>query len=333
MKRLLFWLTCLISVSAHAQTEFSSDTLTRPSALGRYRVGVVNGAAYLVPRTGNTIRIGNSAAVLSVAGKTGTVTLTKTDVGLGNVANLDATLRANHTGTQSASTISGLSTVATSGAYTDLTGKPTIPTLTSQLTNDAGFVSGSGAAAAAPVQTVAGRTGNVTLSKTDVGLSAVPNVDATARANHTGTQSAATITGLSTVATTGAYADLSGRPTFATVATSGAYSDLTGRPGLATSSVDGLMPATDKVRLYRWGLPKAIALTAAAHNSLITHSLGTDLGLSSPTIWVQFQQNGITDWNVGYTYVDSNSIRIVTPYNADGSRESFTGTVLIFVIP
>lgn len=39
-----------------------------------------------------------------------------------------------------------------------------------------------------------------------------------------------TITGLATVASTGAYADLSGRPSLATVATSGLYSDLTGIP-------------------------------------------------------------------------------------------------------
>jgi hypothetical protein len=39
-----------------------------------------------------------------------------------------------------------------------------------------------------------------------------------ARANHTGTQAATTITGLATVATTGAYGDLSGRPTLGTAA-------------------------------------------------------------------------------------------------------------------
>lgn len=38
------------------------------------------------------------------------------------------------------------------------------------------------------------------------------------RANHTGTQAAATITGLATVATSGAYADLSGKPTLGTAA-------------------------------------------------------------------------------------------------------------------
>lgn len=52
------------------------------------------------------------------------------------------------------------------------------------------------------------------------------------RSTHTGTQAASTITGLATVATSGAYSDLSGAPGLATVATSGAYSDLSGRPTL-----------------------------------------------------------------------------------------------------
>ena len=44
---------------------------------------------------------------------------------------------------------------------------------------------------------------------------------------------------LATVATTGAYSDLSGTPTLATVATSGAYSDLSGTPTLATVATTG----------------------------------------------------------------------------------------------
>jgi len=49
------------------------------------------------------------------------------------------------------------------------------------------------AAAAAPVQSVSGRTGSISITKSDVGLDNVPNTDATARANHTGTQTASTI--------------------------------------------------------------------------------------------------------------------------------------------
>jgi len=54
------------------------------------------------------------------------------------------------------------------------------------------------AAAAAPVQSVAGRTGTITLTKSDVGLVNVPNTDATARASHTGTQLASTISDFAT---------------------------------------------------------------------------------------------------------------------------------------
>jgi len=64
------------------------------------------------------------------------------------------------------------------------------------------------------VTSVAGRTGAVTLSTAD-------------------------ISGLATVASTGAYSDLTGAPTLATVATTGAYSDLTGTPTLATVATTG----------------------------------------------------------------------------------------------
>lgn len=46
---------------------------------------------------------------------------------------------------------------------------PTVPTKTSDLTNDSGFVNASGAAAAAPVQSVNGKTGAVELNAADVG--------------------------------------------------------------------------------------------------------------------------------------------------------------------
>jgi hypothetical protein len=49
--------------------------------------------------------------------------LTKGDVGLGNVPNIDATARANHTGTQTASTISDFNTAAQAAVASDLATK------------------------------------------------------------------------------------------------------------------------------------------------------------------------------------------------------------------
>lgn len=91
----------------------------------------------------------------------------------------------------------GAGTSSFSGAYDDLTGKPTIPsktsdldndsgfitnaaltpyaktadvpTKTSQLNNDSGFVDAAGASAAAPVQSVNTKTGAVVLTQDDIG--------------------------------------------------------------------------------------------------------------------------------------------------------------------
>ena len=49
----------------------------------------------------------------------------------------------------------------------------------------------------------------------------------------------ATASTLSTVATTGAYADVTGTPTLSTVATTGAYADVTGTPALAAVATSG----------------------------------------------------------------------------------------------
>lgn len=193
-----------------------------------YPVTSVNG------QTGDvTIDVGGDVA--SVNGKTGDVTLTADDVGalpdtteipsktsqLQNdsgyitadgapVQSVDGqtgavTTNAVKTTAQSltdaqkaqARTNIGAGTSSFSGAYDDLTGKPTIPsktseldndagfitdaalepyaktadvpTKTSQLNNDSGFVDAAGASAAAPVQSVNTKTGVVVLTQDDVG--------------------------------------------------------------------------------------------------------------------------------------------------------------------
>lgn len=83
-------------------------------------------------------------------------------------------------------------------------------------TSVAGLLSSSDKSKLDSVQT--GATANAT------------NAELRNRATHTGTQPAATITGLATVATSNDYGDLDNLPSLATVATSGSYNDLTDTP-------------------------------------------------------------------------------------------------------
>ena len=141
--------------------------------------------------------------------------------------------------TQAASTITGLAIVATSGNYSDLNGKPTIPSKTSQLTNDSGYITGVA-------------WGDVTGKPT----SFTP-------ASHT--QAASTITGLATVATSGKYSDLSGKPTIPT-----AVSELTNDSGYLTTV--GWADVTDKPTTF----------APAAHNQA-SNTITALTGYSKPS--------------------------------------------------
>jgi hypothetical protein len=91
--------------------------------------------------------------------------------------------------------------------------------------------SASGFMPAASVTKLNGIATGATANSTDAHL--------LSRANHTGQQAATTITGLAAVATSGAYTDLSGRPTLATVATTGSYTDLSNRPTFSLVATSG----------------------------------------------------------------------------------------------
>ena len=89
--------------------------------------------------------------VTKVNGQTGVVTINKTSVGLGNVANVLQYSASNPPPYPVTSVNSQTGAVTIS-----------VPTKTSDLNNDSGFVNAAGAAAAAPVQSVNGATGAVT---------------------------------------------------------------------------------------------------------------------------------------------------------------------------
>ncbi|GFG83400.1 hypothetical protein [Mycolicibacter algericus] len=96
-----------------------------------------------------------------------------------------------------------LPAVATSGSYNDLDDKPSIPAPVTALTDLDTTV--TGAQLNADHAKLTGVAEEATKNATDAQLRA--------RSSHTGTQSAATITGLADVATSGSYDDLDDKPT------------------------------------------------------------------------------------------------------------------------
>ncbi len=106
---------------------------------------------------------------------------------------------------------SDLKTVAFSGSYNDLSNRPSIPSKTSDLTNDSGFIT------SVPVTSVAGKTGAVTLSKSDVGLGNVGNFKAVSTVasqglTNTEKSNARNNIGAGTSNFSGSYTDLSNKP-------------------------------------------------------------------------------------------------------------------------
>ncbi len=128
---------------------------------------------------------GGSGAVNSVNGQTGDVVLTASDVGALPDTYVAPVTSVNGmtgdvviSGGGAVDSVNGQTGVVVLDA-TDVGALPdttVIPDSTSDLVNDSGFVNAAGAAAAAPVQSVNGQTGTVTINKTSVGLDNVDNV-------------------------------------------------------------------------------------------------------------------------------------------------------------
>lgn len=110
-----------------------------------------------------------------------------------------------------------------------------------------------------------------------------PDATLLARANHTGTQAASTITGLATVATSGAYSDLSGLPSLF----DGTWSSLTGKPATFppsahTHPASEISDSTSAGRAVLTAANAAAQRTALGLGTLATQS-GTFSGTSSGT--------------------------------------------------
>lgn len=150
-----------------------------------------------------------AAPVQSVAGRDGAVTLTKADVGLDQADNTSDADKPISTATQAA--LDAKLEAASIAAF------ETNAQLDSRDTANRARANHTGSQAISTV------TGLQTALDAKLEAAAIASFETTtqlnardaanrARANHTGTQPAATISGLATVATSGAYADLAGKP-------------------------------------------------------------------------------------------------------------------------
>ena len=261
-------------------------------------------------------KVDNTDAVTSVAGRTGAVTLSTAD-------------------------ISGLATVASTGAYSDLSGTPTLATVaTTGAYSDLSGTPTLGTAAALDVGTSASNV--VQLD----GTGKLPAVDGSQLINLPAGASAlndltdVTITG----ATTGevlryngaewvdaqlAYSDLSGTPTLATVATTGAYSDLSGTPTLGTAAaLDVGTSASNVVQLD--GTGKLPAVDGSQLINLPAPTIGlndlTDVTITAAATGEVLRYNGTAWVDAQLAYSDLSGTPTLATVATTGAYSDLSGT-------
>jgi hypothetical protein len=244
-------------------------TFATVATTGSYTDLLNTPAAYSLPTASNTIlggikvgsglSIDGSGILSAIAGGSGTVTSVNvvagstkitatggpvTSSGSITVDVVEANLSlANLGGTLGVAKVTGLATVATTGAYGDLTGQPVLFSGSyTDLTNKPVLFDGAYASLTGkPVLATVATTGAYS------DLSGTPTLALVATSGSYNDLlnkpvlfdgAYASLTGKPTLFS-GSYIDLTNKPTFATVATSGLYSDLTGRPTLATVATSG----------------------------------------------------------------------------------------------
>ena len=318
----------LLSTTAHAQGYLTNDLTTpvfrpRPAfdpATNVFRIvkdvagtptpivfpRTVNGIA---PDAAGNVSVPGSATVLSaynndvgfLTNTTGDSRYPLTSGAYANPAFVSTLASTKITGTMSASNIG-----AFTGAFTTAGGSYNT-TLSNSIVANANLTQ-------APALSIKGNkfgsvanVADLSVNETTtlLNLNLVPNVDATVRSNHTGTQPVTTVTGA--VASVNGYAPTSGAVTLPN----------------ATTAVSGLLASADYIRLYK--APVSVppfVLTAAAHGTSYTHNLGT------LNVICTFKIGDIVDQAVGCAVVDANTVTLTTPFNG-ASRETATGKLYI----
>jgi len=209
-------------------------------------------------------------------------------------------------------------TVATSGSYTDLTNKPSIPSKVSDLTNDSGFLTAVSWASVTGKPALfsgayADLTGKPTLfSGAYADLTGKPTIPTVPTNVSAFTNDAGYLTSVGTISYNdlsnkptlfgGAYADLTGKPTLF----SGSYNDLTNKPtipsltGYATESyvdtavanvVNGAAGALDTLKELADAMGNDANFASTITNSLASKANSEDLA----TVATTGSYNDLTD--------------------------------------
>lgn len=167
-----------------------------------------------------------------------------------------------------------LATVATSGSYNDLTNKPTIPTKTSDLTNDSGFLTQH--------QDISGKVDKVTgkgLSTNDYTtaekqkLAGLSNYDDTAIQNAIAAKYTKPSTGIpaSDIAS-GVIPDISGKANTADVYTKAQTDALVNVPIVDVTGTGSVSQTLAPNTFYRFGSLTALTLTLTAGTGLVVYA-------------------------------------------------------------
>ena len=318
------------NITAEATSRANADTaLQNELDATQTGAGLNTNGTYSAPASSNYLSTATSlksadslldAQIKSVADDVATL-------GGSTVVSVNSILPVAGNVTLTATDISGFATVATSGAYADISGTPSLATVatsgagadvtiahtavnytaatTSLESHIAGIDTQLGVGLVTSVNSVAPVGGNVTLTAADLSLATVATSGA--YADLSGKPN------LATVATSGAYADLSGKPNLATVATSGAYADLSGKPTLATVATSG---AADDVSVA--AIPTSYT---AASADVEAHLVGIDtqLGVIGGSTVVSVNSVAPVAGDVTLTAQDIDTSHTAINYTAAGS--------------
>jgi hypothetical protein len=224
-------------------------------------------------------RASAAAPVQSVAGKTGPVTLTKTDVGLGNVDNTSDANKPVSTATQTA--LDGKA--STTHTHGNISADGKIGTASGRL-----IVTGTGGVLQAATQYPSLQVSSISILPQDARSDTIFFPDNTTQSTAwTGTVAAGSVTGLATVATSGSYNDLSNKPSIPS-----AYTLPT-----ASSAVLGGVKIGSGISVDGNGVISAsggYTLPSATTSTLGGVIVGTGLGVASGTVSVTYGTSSTT---------------------------------------